>query len=107
MVKVIYILIGNLHFYRFGGELNDYPHPDADWTGFVAAVQAKVLAEQKLWCPRAKMEKTWIDMSRLEQYNSSWKIQLPTTSFLPQLTKNQIYVGVALVVVLIALIFYQ
>jgi hypothetical protein len=93
----------NINFYRFGGELNEYPHPEADWAGFTAAVQTKILAEQNLWCPRAKVEKPWIDMSRLQQYNSSWGVQVPTTS----LTKNQIYVGIALVIAFIALIFYQ
>jgi hypothetical protein len=52
-----------------GGEAKDYPHPDVDWTAFVAAVRAANNREQQVWNPITKRGGPWITAERLRGTN--------------------------------------
>ena len=46
---------------RFGGKLDDYPHPELDFTHFMEVVNKKNAATGVVWDPLEKKNKHWMD----------------------------------------------
>ncbi len=46
--------------------MDSYPHPEADWPGFVAAITAANLKVPKVWNPITKKMDVWVDVAHLK-----------------------------------------
>jgi len=49
----------------FGGAVDNYPHPELDFSGFVAAVEGEMKRAPRVWDPITKKEKEWVNRSKL------------------------------------------
>jgi hypothetical protein len=50
---------------RFGGRLEDYPHPELDLDAFVHLVEQRCATAGHTWDPVEKRNKPWIDTRKL------------------------------------------
>lgn len=51
---------------RFGGKLDDYPHPELEFDQFLHCVEQKSAAAGQTWDPIDKKNKPWIDARKLK-----------------------------------------
>lgn len=63
----IFILIFIYNEYRFGGYINDYPHPEADSQQFLKYIHIKNTENTKIYSPKKKCLRPWIEESVLQQ----------------------------------------
>ena len=56
-----------MDWYRFGGHIDDYPHPSVDISGFMRVVSAANKREPKIFDPRTKKMSNWIDPSMVRK----------------------------------------
>ena len=52
-------------WYSFGGNVDDYPHPEVDYQGFMGKVIDMNKREPKVWDPVGKRMHHWIDVSKV------------------------------------------
>jgi hypothetical protein len=50
---------------RFGGSVENYPHPEADWSAFIRCVQNENSRLPLVWDPVSKRMKPWVDTKAL------------------------------------------
>lgn len=51
--------------YRYGGQLEDYPHPEVDIDGFIRYIDKKNASTTAVWDPLQKKDRAWIDTRKL------------------------------------------
>ena len=60
-----------LRFISFGGDINKYPHPEADFASFIAFVGAENKRVPHVWSPVDKANREWINIKNLQKLNPS------------------------------------
>ena len=55
--------------YSFGGSDSDFPHPEADFTGFVAATTQMNQKCSDVWDPISLKMKSWVNVPQLKRAN--------------------------------------
>lgn len=52
----------------FGGSVDDYPHPQLDWEGFIAKLQADINRTGLVWDPHSKKLSPWMHAAMIKRY---------------------------------------
>eukprot|EP01034_Spumella_vulgaris_P028939 gene28939-35894_t len=52
--------------YIYGGSVDTFPHPEADWNGFIAAVEHANTTVAKTWNPISQQPREWISVPALK-----------------------------------------
>ena len=60
-----FIYFSYLSLHSFGGKLDDYPHPELDFTHFLQVVEGRNHAAGQTWDPVTRCDKAWIDKKKL------------------------------------------
>lgn len=62
----------HVRMYSFGGRLDEYPHPEADWPGFRDLIDRLNAGTAKVFSPVECAEsKHWIDLDRVRPNGSA------------------------------------
>lgn len=51
----------------FGGKVDNYPHPELDFKGFMAAVERESRRVGKVWDPVKERMRDWISQDKLHK----------------------------------------
>eukprot|EP00600_Ochromonadales_sp_CCMP1393_P005096 CAMPEP_0174960040 /NCGR_PEP_ID=MMETSP0004_2-20121128/3495_1 /TAXON_ID=420556 /ORGANISM="Ochromonas sp., Strain CCMP1393" /LENGTH=400 /DNA_ID=CAMNT_0016208393 /DNA_START=728 /DNA_END=1933 /DNA_ORIENTATION=+ len=58
----------------FGGNVDNYPHPELDFKAFVTTVAGEAMRAPEVWDPVSKKRKQWIDKRKLAKLNGACTI---------------------------------
>lgn len=56
----------------FGGDRDNYPHPEEDWHGFCEMINDQSRRVGQAWNPIAKRNKDWIEVHRIKRVGGTW-----------------------------------
>lgn len=51
----------------FGGNVENYPHPELDWSGFIAAVEKENNRTSELYNPMTRIMTRWVNVGRIRR----------------------------------------
>ena len=61
----IYPIIYILSYRYSGGNVDDIPHPDGDWSAFITAIQRYSQTEARTFCPVSDAMQPWVKADKL------------------------------------------
>jgi hypothetical protein len=57
--------------YRFGGQLDSFPHPEVDWPAFKRALDAAIARTPQTWCFVHRSMRPWITARQVSRLRPS------------------------------------
>jgi hypothetical protein len=66
LLSAFNLSVTSTRYFRFGGSVDHFPHPEADWKGFLSAVEQHNATTGQTWNPLSQQMRDWVNVPALK-----------------------------------------